>query len=122
MDTIFIEALEANALIGVYDFERTAPQKLLFDIEMDFDNRKAGASDNLADTIDYAQVAETITAICHDSKFQLVEALAEHIASELLQRFPTKTLSLRVTKPGAVPSARGVGVRIERTRIVETNR
>ena len=116
MDIVFIEALETDALIGVYDWERTAPQKLLFDVEMGFDNRRPGASDALADTIDYAQVAETIVAICRDSKFQLVEALAERIAGELLRRFPIETLSLRVTKPGAVPAARGVGVRIVRER------
>ncbi|GAB2499528.1 dihydroneopterin aldolase [Pseudoxanthomonas sangjuensis] len=116
MDIVFIEALEADALIGVYDWERTAPQKLLFDVEMGFDNRGPGASDALADTIDYAQVAETIVAICRDSKFQLVEALAERIAGELLRRFPVATLSLRVSKPGAVPAARGVGVRIVRER------
>lgn len=116
MDIVFIEALEAHALIGVYDFERIAPQKLLFDVEMGFDNRRAGTSDDLADTIDYAAVSEAIAAICRDSKFQLVEALAERIAGELLSRFPIQSLSLRVTKPGAVPAARGVGVRIERTR------
>ncbi|MFT3763659.1 MAG: dihydroneopterin aldolase [Pseudoxanthomonas sp.] len=116
MDTVFIEALEADALIGVYGFERVAPQKLRFDVEMGCDNRKAGASDELADTIDYAQVADAIVAICAESKFQLVEALAERVAAELLRRFPIETLSLRVTKPGAVPAARGVGVRIERRR------
>ncbi|MFT4257409.1 MAG: dihydroneopterin aldolase [Pseudoxanthomonas sp.] len=116
MDTVFIEALEADALIGVYDFERNAPQKLRFDVEMGCDNRKAGHSDALADTIDYARVADAIAAICAASTFQLVEALAERIAAELLRRFPIETLSLRVTKPGAVPAARGVGVRIERRR------
>jgi dihydroneopterin aldolase len=116
MDTIFIEALEADALIGVHGFERKAPQTLRFDVGMGFDNRKAGASDALADTIDYAAVADAIVAICKESKFQLVEALAEKIAGELLRRFPIETLSLRVTKPGAVPAARGVGVRIERRR------
>jgi dihydroneopterin aldolase len=116
MDTVFIEALEADTLIGVYDFERIAPQKLLFDVQMGFDNCKASVSDNLADTIDYAQVVATITAICRDSKFQLVETLAEHIANELLQRFPIQILSLRVTKPGAVPAARGVGIKIIRER------
>jgi dihydroneopterin aldolase len=116
MDIVFIDALEVDTLIGVYDFERLAPRKLLFNVEMGFDNRKAGASDNLADTIDYAQVAQTITSICRDSNFQLIETLAEHVANELLQHFPIQILSLCVAKPGAVPSAREVGVKIIRER------
>src|SRR3546814_2820872 len=51
MDTVFIEALEVEALIGIYDWERRIRQPLLFDIEMQFDNRVPAASDDIADTL-----------------------------------------------------------------------
>lgn len=116
MDKVFIETLETEALIGVYEFERHARQPLRFDVEMDFDNRPAGASDDLADAIDYAQVSDRIAALCLASEFQLLEALAEHIAACLLAEFPIQALTLRITKPKAVPAARGVGVCIRRSR------
>lgn len=116
-DEIFIDDLQVQALIGVYDFERGAPQPLRFDVRMARDNRSAGASDALGDTIDYAAVSERIAALCAQSQYQLVEALAEHIAAQLLAEFPMHAIALRVTKPHAVPAARGgVGVQITRQR------
>ncbi|SEM38714.1 dihydroneopterin aldolase [Pseudoxanthomonas sp. GM95] len=115
-DVIFIDGLQVQALIGVYDFERDATQPLVFDVEMTVDTRSAGSSDALADTVDYAVIAQTIEAICTQSGFALVEALADTIATQLLRDFPIQQLSLRVTKPQAVPAARGVGVRIVRRK------
>jgi dihydroneopterin aldolase len=115
-DLIFIEGLQVQALIGVYDFERQATQPLVFDVEMTTDTRSAGGSDALADTVDYAVVAQAIETVCAQSGFALVEALAETIAVQLLRDFPIQQVMLRVTKPQAVPAARGVGVRIVRQR------
>jgi dihydroneopterin aldolase len=115
-DVIFIDGLQVQALIGVYDFERDATQPLVFDVEMTVDTRGAGGSDALADTVDYAVVAQAIQACCAQSGFALVEALAETIAAQLLRDFPIQAVTLRVTKPQAVPAARGVGVRIVRHR------
>ncbi|MET1023280.1 MAG: dihydroneopterin aldolase [Pseudoxanthomonas sp.] len=115
-DLIFIDGLQVQALIGVYDFEREATQPLVLDVEMTVDTRSAGGSDALADTVDYAVVAQAIETVCAQSGFALVEALAETIAVQLLRDFPIQQVVLRVTKPQAVPAARGVGVRIVRQR------
>lgn len=116
-DQIFIDDLQVQALIGVYEVERVAPQPLRFDVRIAFDNHRAGASDALADTIDYAAIAERIAALCAQSQYQLVEALAEHVAARLLAEFPMQAVCLRVTKPNAVPAAKGgVGVQITRQR------
>ena len=53
MDKVFIEALEIETLIGIYDWERRIRQTLQFDIEMAFDNRKPAATDDIADTLNY---------------------------------------------------------------------
>lgn len=116
MDTIFIEGLQADALIGVHDWERRGPQRLRIDLELAADLRRAGASDRLAHTVDYAEVADAVVGACGQSRYQLVEALAEHIAHGLLERFPISALTLRITKPGVVPAARAVGVQIHRSR------
>ena len=116
MDIVFIEGLEIEALIGIYDWERRIRQPLLFDVEMAFDNRKPAASDDIADTLDYKAVSKRLIAFVSESRFGLVETLAERCASLILDEFGVARVRLKLSKPGAVRGARAVGVAIERTR------
>ncbi len=116
MDKVFIEALEIEALIGIYDWERRIRQSLLFDIEMAFDNRVPAASDDIADTLDYKAVSKRLTEYVSQSSFGLVETLAERCAEIILTEFGVSHVRLKLSKPGAVRGARAVGVLIERSR------
>lgn len=116
MDKVFIEALEIDAVIGIYDWERRVRQTLSFDIEMGFDNRIPAASDDIADTLNYKAVSKRLIQYVEASRFGLVEALAEECARIILDEFPVRNLRLKLSKPGAVRGARAVGVIIERSR------
>jgi dihydroneopterin aldolase len=116
MDKVFIEALEIETVIGIYDWERKIRQPLLFDIEMAFDNRVPAASDAIADTLDYKAVSKRLIAFVSASEFGLVETLAERCAELILAEFPVAALRLKLSKPGAVRGAKAVGVIIERSR------
>jgi 7,8-dihydroneopterin aldolase/epimerase/oxygenase len=116
MDKVFIEALEIEALIGIYDWERRIRQPLLFDLEMAFDNRKPAATDAVADTLDYKAVSKRLIEYVSRSDFGLVETLAERCAELVLREFDVAHLRLKLSKPGAVRGARAVGVIIERSR------
>lgn len=116
MDKVFIEGLEIEALIGIYDWERRIRQPLLFDLEMAFDNRRPAASDAIADTLDYKAVSKRLIAFVSQSEFGLVETLAERCAELVLREFDVGHVRLKLSKPGAVRGARAVGVVIERTR------
>ncbi|MDB6164361.1 MAG: 2-amino-4-hydroxy-6-hydroxymethyldihydropteridine diphosphokinase [Xanthomonadaceae bacterium] len=116
MDTVFIEGLEIEAVIGIYDWERRVRQPLQFDVEMAFDNRKAATTDAIADTLDYKAVSKRLIAFVGQSTFALVETLAEHCASLILLEFPVSQVRLKLSKPGAVRGARAVGVSIQRSR------
>jgi dihydroneopterin aldolase len=115
MDIVFIEALEVEALIGIYDWERRIRQPLLFDIEMEFDNRVPAASDDIADTLDYKAVSKRVIEYVSQSDFGLVETLAERVAAIILDEFGVSRVRLKLGKPGAVRGARAVGVTIERS-------
>jgi dihydroneopterin aldolase len=115
-DKVFIEALEVEALIGIYDWERRIRQPLSFDIEMAFDNRKPAASDDIADTLDYKAVSKRVVEFVSQSSFGLVETLAERCAELILAEFGVRRVRLKLSKPGAVRGARAVGVIIERSR------
>lgn len=114
MDSVFIEQLAVDTVIGVYDWERTITQRLLLDLCMAWDIRQAAAGDELEHTLDYAAVSEHILVFAAAQSFELVETFAERLAAELMQTFAIPWLRLKITKPGAVPQARGVGVEIER--------
>ena len=114
MDKVFIEGLEIEALIGIYDWERRIRQPLRFDLEMAFDNRRPAASDAIADTLDYKAVSKRVSDYVSQSEFGLVETLAERVAAIILAEFAVAHVRLKLAKPGAVRGARAVGVIIER--------
>ena len=115
MDKVFIEALEVDALIGIYDWERRIRQTLVFDIEMAFDNRVPAASDAIEDTLNYKDVSQRVVEYVSQSGFGLVETLAERVAAIILDEFGVSQVRLKLSKPGAVRGARAVGVMIERS-------
>lgn len=111
-DTVFIRGLELAAVIGVYEAERQAPQRLVADLELDCDTRAAAVSDAVEDTLDYQQIAHDIEHFAVSTRFYLVETLANRLADRLLADHPITALSLELTKPDVM--APNVGVRIRR--------
>lgn len=114
MDIIFIDNLEVETVIGVYDWERSIRQKLVVDLTLGWDVRLAAEQDNIALSLDYALITQHVQAFSENSSFKLVESYAENLSAMLLDIFKVPWLRLRVSKPGAVSSARTVGVEIER--------
>ena len=116
MDTIFIEGLTVEAVIGIHDWERRTRQSLLLDLELSFDNRVPAASDAIGDAHDYEAIATRLVGFVSTTRVGLVETLAERCAALVLEEFGVRRVRLKVTKPGALPGARAVGVVIERER------
>jgi len=101
-DFVSVRDLSVDAVIGVHAWERDVEQTLLVSVDMvpeTTDVRKAAASDDLADALDYSAVAETIAAVLRDGKFRLIETAAERIAWRLLADFPLSWLRLELRKP-----------------------
>ncbi|PZO10450.1 MAG: dihydroneopterin aldolase [Lysobacteraceae bacterium] len=116
MDKVFIEALEIECVIGIYDWERKIKQSIVLDIEMAFDNTVPAATDDIADTLDYKAVSKRLIQYVSESEFGLVETLAERCAGIITGEFGVSHVRLKLSKPGAVRGSKAVGVMIERTR------
>ena len=114
MDTVFIEDLRIDTVIGIYDWERRVRQTLSFDIEMAFDNTVPAASDDIAFTLNYKDVSKRLIDYVSASSFGLVETLAEHCVAIIREEFAVSWVRMKLSKPGAVRGAKSVGVRIER--------
>ncbi len=115
MDTVFISELEIETIIGIYDWERTTKQVVRIDIEMATDIKKAAETDDIDNTLNYKAVAKRLIDFVSKSEFMLVEALAENVASVVINEFNVPWLRLRVNKPGALSDSKSVGVTIERS-------
>ncbi|MBW8189687.1 dihydroneopterin aldolase [Neiella marina] len=115
MDTVFIQGLSVDTVIGVYDWEKKIQQTLLFDIEMTFDIAAAAATDDLADTLDYEAVSNRVMAHVKAARVELLETLVEQVAQLIIGEFNVAKVAITLHKPGAVKAAKSVGLRIVRT-------
>ncbi len=113
-DIVFIEDLRIDTIIGIYDWEREVKQTIALDIEMAADNVKPASSENIDDALNYKAVSKRLIAFTEESRFQLVETLAESLAEIIMLEFNVPWCRLKLSKLGAVTGSRSVGVIIER--------
>src|SRR5262245_18748128 len=116
MDTIFLSGLTTECIIGIWDWERRVRQKVVVDVEMAADIRRAAATDSIDDTLDYKRVAKRLLQFIGESEFQLVETLTERIAEIVIREFGVTWVRVRLNKQGSIRGARDVGVQVERRR------
>ena len=119
MDIVYIRDLRIDAVIGIYEWEQRIHQQISVNLEMGWDNRKAAKSDDIKDTLNYKAAANLVKELVDKSEVQLVEALAENIASLLLEEMNIPWIRVTLGKPMAVTDSAEVGVSIERTRDVQ---
>lgn len=100
-DVISIRGLTVEACHGVLAHEKTAPQPFLLDIDLTMDLGPAGRSDDLADTVSYADVALDAAAVLAGESVDLIEHLAERVADACLARLAVQSVSVTVHKPQA---------------------
>jgi 7,8-dihydroneopterin aldolase/epimerase/oxygenase len=115
-DRIFLHGLSVECIIGFIEWERRVRQTVVVDIEMPVDCARAAASDEVADTLDYKQVAKRAIEFIGASEFKLVETLAHRLALVILAEFGVEWVRISLNKPGAIRNSRDVGVVIERSR------
>ena len=109
-DIIFLRALHIDTLIGIFDWERTAKQTLILDIEMAFDCTHASRSDNINDALDYKKVYDRVNDFVSKSEFFLIEKLAHEIIMLIQNEFDVPWVKLTINKKGAVGADIDVGV------------
>jgi dihydroneopterin aldolase len=118
MDIIFLRELKVDTLIGVYDWEKLVPQTIQIDLEIGIPNNLACQSDNIADALDYSEVVRHLKDVLSSRHFNLLEALAEHIAQILLKDFHAPWVKVSVAKLQAIRGSRMVGICIEREQSI----
>jgi dihydroneopterin aldolase len=120
LDAIEIRGLQVSGTHGVLPEERSLPQPFEVDLDLELDLRPAGLSDDLADTVDYGAVADSVAAVVGGEHADLLEHLAERIARAVVASAgagrPVKsvTVAVRKLRPPVKMSIASAGVRIQR--------
>jgi len=117
MGKIYITGLSVETLIGVYDWERERLTELVLDIELEANLTTAMQSDDVADTIDYAKVAECISEVGKNSRFELLEAFGAEVMNAVLARFAISAINVKIIKPNILPNAQIVAVALRQERV-----
>lgn len=117
MDKMTLTRMEYYGYHGVFEEERKLGQRFYIDLELKLDLQEAGVNDDLTRTVNYAEVHELVKKIVEGRSFKLIEALAECIASEILDTYTViDELTVKVTKPHPPFDIHFQGVTVELLR------
>ena len=114
LDKIILGELAVWYRVGVTEEERSAPQRLVLNVVLEYDLSAAAASDDLGDTIDYFAVAQRLLKFGEDRSWNLIEKVAADVADFLLAEFEPKSVAIEVRK-FVIHEASYVAVRLNRS-------
>ena len=114
VDKLFVRELKVDTIIGFWEWERRVKQTVSIDLEIATDARVAARADAIEAALNYERLSQRVIEVVGAAQFKLVETLAEAVARIAVQEFGAAWVKVLIAKPGAIPSARDVGIIIER--------
>ena len=113
---VFVRDLDLMALIGIYEHEKTDPQRIIVNIDLSVMEGEGPKDDDIGHVVSYEIVVKKVEQIIAEGHINLVETLCEKIAAACLRDKRVAAARVRVEKPDIIKNARSVGVEIERQR------
>lgn len=115
-DLIVVRDLAVDTRIGVTDDERARPQTIVIQLEIEIDLARAGASDELVDTLDYSRAVAEVADLLGAGEYHLLEHAAEAVAGSIVANKGVRGVTVEIAKKPPIPQEVGsVAVRITRT-------
>ncbi|WED43491.1 dihydroneopterin aldolase [Legionella cardiaca] len=112
MDILQIKGLSVLTRIGVYTWEQQISQRLLIDISIP--GNFSACNDDLSNTIDYSKLCQQVTTYVETNAFQLIETVANNVATLIKNEFNVSELTISVSKPHAIKNASDIRVTVTR--------
>jgi FolB domain-containing protein len=116
MGTIRIQDLALKAIIGINDWERRKKQKIIINIEIEYDASKAIRTDHIKYALDYKSITKEIIKKVEKSEFLLLEKLTAFILNLVMKHRKIRAARVRVDKPGALRFSRSVSFELSKKR------
>ena len=98
MDRIFIKNLTVETIIGIYEHERVTPQRVILHLEMAADIAHAASTEDINTTLNYKTLSETLKDFLENSRFLLIETMAERVTEIVRRDFGVPWVKLTLHK------------------------
>lgn len=117
MDAIIIEGLNVDTVVGCFTWERQITQPLSLDLTVYTCLKQVAVSDELEDTLNYAQICDLATETIQQAQPKMLEHAAQLVLETLFDQFEAiESISITIRKPAIIAQANAVGIRLERHR------
>jgi 7,8-dihydroneopterin aldolase/epimerase/oxygenase len=113
---VFLRGLELIGSIGIYEHERRYRQRVIVSVDLLVDDHYDGISDDITAVYDYDHAISAIKRLVDSRHYNLIETLAEAIATACLAGPGVAQVTVAIEKPDVLPACRAVGIEIERSR------
>ncbi len=110
---IILEELRLSVSIGIHDFERSAPQMVLVNVELELSDEMPDPRDRIEDALDYDFIRAGIMAIIKNRHFNLQETLCQEILELCLARGGVRRVKVSTRKPDVYPDCKSIGFEME---------
>lgn len=117
MDSIIIEGLEVQTVIGCFTWEREIVQPLMIDLNIECDLSQASQSDRLEHTLNYAEICQLTSETIQQAKPELIEHAGFLVIKCLFEHYANiEKITIHIRKPAIIAQAQAVGIRLVRER------
>jgi dihydroneopterin aldolase len=113
-DKVFIKGLEVLLSVGIYDHEKTKPQRVIINVIFDVTENSGKPLKSIDEVVSYEKAVEIIREVTARRHYDLLEELAEEIVKNLKFDNRIERITLSLEKPDIIEGAVGVGVEITR--------
>ncbi len=113
-DRVFIKDLTIEMSAGIYDFEKQAKQRVIINVTMDVACNYGKPLKSINEVISYEDIVNDIIETSSAKHYDLLEELAELIATKCLKQEKVKTVNITIEKPDIIKDTASVGIEITR--------
>jgi len=114
--TVFIKNFIINEIIGVYEYEKSKGQKIIFNIVLEVDQNTIPSEKDINSIVDYDEIANKLKKLTKSKKYNFLESLAEDSFMEIFQDKRINSAKIKIEKPEAIKNADSVGVEVFKSR------
>jgi dihydroneopterin aldolase len=116
---ILIKELTLNLKLGYYEFEKNKPQKVKFNLEIDYEDKKPTNDKDIKSIVNYGKVVKLITKLVKNKHYNFLETLAEDVFDELFKDKRIAKITLWIEKLEILKECTSVGIQITKKRSYE---
>ena len=113
---VLVKELILNLRLGYYDFEKEKPQKVKFNLEVDYRDKKPTNDKDLKSIVNYDKLVKLIKKLVKNKHYNFLETLAEDVFDELFKDIRIDKITLQIEKLEIIKDCSSVGIQISKKR------